>query len=114
MTTRGQTIARTINRIREKGGLTAQDIADAVGVGLRQVQNWAAGTVVPNRRDRLESLMDLQYVVELLSEVYTDEGIVMWLHARNRMLGGDRPLELLRERRVDDVIHVIEQLDRAH
>lgn len=108
--TESHSVARVINKARDEGGLSFQDIASIVGVGQRQVQNWAAGRSQPADNKRLRMLLDLQYVLDLLGEIYTAEGGLLWLHARNRTLAGARPVELLTEGRADEVIELLDQL----
>ena len=84
--------------------------ADIMGIGTRQVQNWAAGRGKPADAKRLRQLLDLQYVLDLLGEIYDPEGSLMWLHARNRLLHGERPLDLLGSGRTDEVIGVLDRL----
>lgn len=103
-------VARVITRAREQAGLSAADIAEIMGIGTRQVQNWAAGRGRPADNRRLRQLLDLQYVLDLLAELFDTEGSLMWLHARNRTLGGERPLDLLAEGRSDEVIHLLDRL----
>lgn len=88
------TYQRLVARARKS--LTSQEIAALTGVQARQVQNWAAGASRPERRAG-DKLLDLDYLISLLEEVYTDEGVEIWLHARNRSLDGQRPIELLSE-----------------
>jgi hypothetical protein len=45
-----------------------------------------------------------------LSDVYTDEGVVMWWRARNRMLGRERPCDLAADGRIDDVARIAAML----
>lgn len=103
-------VARVISRAREQAGLTVNDIAEIVGIGPRQVQNWAAGRGRPADNKRLRQLLDLQYVLDLLGEIFDAEGSLLWLHARNRTLGGERPLDLLSRGGTDEVIAVLDRL----
>lgn len=103
-------VARVIARAREQAGLTAAELAEIVGIGTRQLQNWASGRGTPATSARLRQLLDLQYVLDLIAEVFDDEGGVMWLHARNRTLGGERPLDLLASGRTDEVIELLDRL----
>jgi hypothetical protein len=104
-------VARVIHRAREQAGLSSQDVANLVGVGLRQVQNWSAGKGRPADRRRLKTLLDLQYVLDLLSDIYDPESALIWLHARNRLLGGERPLDLLSTPEgADEVIKLLDRL----
>ena len=81
-----------VQRVRR--GLTAQEVASVVDVQVRQVQHWAAGNNRPQGIAR-ERLLELDYIVELLSEIYDDEGIEIWLHSKNRSMEGQRPLDVL-------------------
>jgi hypothetical protein len=49
-------------------------------------------------------LLDIHTIVELLSDSYTNEGIDIWLHSRNRNLEMRRPIDLLIEGQVDEVL----------
>jgi transcriptional regulator with XRE-family HTH domain len=75
-------------------GIKQQEIADVVHVSDRAVRAWRTGSIQGPRYDRLAELRDL---VSLLSDSLTPRGVGQWLHARNRSLGGERPLDVLRE-----------------
>lgn len=89
--------------------LSLVEIGQITGVGDRAVQNWARGSSRPEGVSR-ERLLELKYVIEQLSDVYTDEGIEIWLHARQRGLGGRRPLDLLQEGQFEVVLTAVEHL----
>lgn len=89
--------------------LSLVEIGQITGVGDRAVQNWARGTSRPEGVSR-ERLLELKYVIEQLTDVYTDEGVEIWLHARQRALGGQRPLDLLREGRFEEILIEAERL----
>jgi transcriptional regulator with XRE-family HTH domain len=90
-------------------GLTVSEIGGVTGVSERAVQNWAAGKSRPEGQSR-ERLLELKYVIEGLADVYEDEGIEIWLHSRQRSLGGRSPLELLRDGRFTEVLDAIDRL----
>src|SRR5687768_2281532 len=75
--------------------ITTVELAEIAGVSERQVQNWAAGASRPQGATR-DRLLEVHYIVEQLGEVYSPEGVDIWLHARNRSLDGERPIDLLR------------------
>lgn len=106
----GASVARLIASARESAGLTNAELADAVGIGSRQLQNWAAGHGTPASSVRLRRLLDLKYVLELVEEVYGNDGATLWLHARNRLLEGQRPLDLIAANRADEVIDLLDRL----
>jgi uncharacterized protein (DUF2384 family) len=89
--------------------LSLVEIGKVAGVGERAVQKWAQGASKPEGRSR-DRLLELKYVIEELSDVYTDEGIDIWLHAPQRALGGQRPLDLLKDGRFEAVLEVVERL----
>lgn len=90
-------------------GLTVSEIGGITRVTDRSVQNWAAGKTKPEGESR-DRLLELKYVIEGLSDVFEDEGIEIWLHSRQRGLGGRTPLELLQEGRFDQVLEAIDRL----
>lgn len=89
--------------------LTLAEIGDIVGAGKRSVQKWAAGSARPEgtRRDRL---LELQYVIEELSDVFEPEGIQIWLRSRQRALAGQRPLDSLKAGQFLEVLDVVQRL----
>lgn len=101
--------ARIIEDLRETA-LTAAEVAAIAGVKERQVQHWAAGTHRPigSKRDRL---LELAYIVERLRDVYRPEGIDIWIHGRNRDLGGQRPIDLLKQGAFSTVLDAVERLE---
>jgi hypothetical protein len=101
--------ARIIEDLRETA-LTATEIAAIAGVKERQVQHWAAGTHRPSgtKRDRL---LELVYIVDRLRDVYRPEGIDIWLHGRNRDLGGEIPIRLLEQGDFATVLNAVERLE---
>jgi hypothetical protein len=101
--------ARIIEDLRETA-LTATELAAITGVKERQVQHWAAGTHRPSgtKRDRL---LELAYIIERLGDVYRPEGIDIWIHGRNRELGGVRPIDLLEQGDFSTVLNAVERLE---
>lgn len=100
--------ARIIKELRETA-LTTAELAEIAGVRDRQVHHWAAGTHRPKgeKRDRL---LETAYIVEQLADVYKPEGVDIWLHGRNKSLGGERPIDLLRARNFTAVLNAVERL----
>jgi transcriptional regulator with XRE-family HTH domain len=75
-------------------GITQSELGRAMGVSERTVQNWAAGQATPAGK-KLLRLLDIQTIIALLRDAYTDQGITIWLHSRNRNLGLRRPIDML-------------------
>lgn len=91
----GLTYLRIVEQVTGSG-ISQGELGQAVGASLRSVQSWAAGDAAPRGASR-ERLLDVKFIVEELQDVYTPEGVEIWLHARNRNLAGRRPLDLLIE-----------------
>jgi transcriptional regulator with XRE-family HTH domain len=86
-----------------KAGITQAELAKAVGSGPRAVNNWASGQNTP-RGEAVKRLLDVRTVIELLGDSYSDEGIDIWLHSRNRNLDMQRPIDLIVEGDIEKVI----------
>jgi transcriptional regulator with XRE-family HTH domain len=95
-----------------RSGITQTELGQAVGASLRTVQNWAAGKGMPAGA-KVRRLLDVQYIVRELREAYTDEGVQIWLHARNRNLGSKRPIDLLAGGEYDEVLAEAERVSAA-
>ena len=104
----GVTYALLVDEIRASG-ISSTELAEITGVRERQVQHWAAGSSKPRDLAR-GRLTDVYYIVNQLRDVYHPEGIEIWMHARNRDLGGRRPIDLLRSGEFSEVLEAIERL----
>lgn len=80
--------------------MTQGDVAAVTQVSDRAVRGWKTSDIRPDRYDRLAQLRDL---VILLSDSLTPRGVGQWLHAKNRLLEGQRPVDLLAEDRYEAV-----------
>ena len=108
---RRQTHATFVGVMQEVGasGLTQAELAKAVGASVRTLQTWAAGTSQPTGV-RATRLLDVKLILEKLRDVYTEEGIRIWLHSRNSDLGMRRPIELLEQGEIDAVLDEVDSL----
>lgn len=92
--------------------ITQAELAHAVGASVRTVQNWSRGGAAPRGHTAIR-LVDMQYLIGELREVYTDDAIQIWLRSRNRNLGGERPLDLLASDRYDEVLTEAQSIVRG-
>ena len=82
-------------------------VADLLGVSRSQPSRWRSGKeglALENRR----AVLDLDYVVARLHELWVPEVAKVWLASSNPRLGGGTPIEALRQRGVADVIDAID------
>lgn len=82
-------------------GLTQKDLASATGASERSVRNWARTSAI--RAGHEERLRELRDVALILQGSLTPRGVGQWLRARNRLLDGHRPIELLAAGRAEEV-----------
>lgn len=101
---------QTINRLNDAGGLKGVDIANLAQVDKGTVSRWKNGKASPNPNMQLV-LSDLKYVVDCLSEFYRPDEVRTWLQSRNRLLNGERAINLIYANRTKEVIIAIEQLN---
>jgi hypothetical protein len=102
-------IARKLDAIKEKGRMTAVDVANFLNTRPETVSRWRQGKAFP-RPDAQKRLMELEYIIDRLSDIYTPEEARLWLYARQKLLGGSIPAALIQADRTDELIAVIDQL----
>jgi len=81
-------------------GLTQQEVGTIAGVSARAVRQWSRGGIRPERYDRL---IEVREIALLLSGSLSPRGVGQWLHARNRLLHGERAVDLLAHGKGDEV-----------
>jgi uncharacterized protein (DUF2384 family) len=108
---RGLSFVRVLEDVTD-AGITQAELGRAVGASLRTVQNWAAAATVP-AGIKAQRLIDMQYIVRELRSVYTDEGVRIWLNSRNYNLDRRRPIDLLTEGKVEQVLDEAERVAQA-
>lgn len=84
-------------------------VAEALGVDRAQVKRWREGRTQPGP-ENADRIVGLDTVVELLSGHLEPGSIPKWLKGFNAHLGDRRPLDLLREGNLSDVVAAIEAL----
>lgn len=102
-------VAKTLDDLRTRGGLTGVDVANVAEVSKATVSRWSTGKAAPQPKTQLV-LSDLRYVVDSLAEFYTPDEIRVWLYARNALLNGERAIDLINAGRTEEVLSAIERL----
>ncbi len=103
---------RIVDELRTEAGLGLKELAALTHVQPRQVRNWETGYSRPSAESR-DRLLDVAYLMSHLADVYTPEGVEVWLHGRNRHLGGQRPIDLLEAGDFDVVRREVERLNHG-
>jgi transcriptional regulator with XRE-family HTH domain len=96
------TVSSTVRarQLREYFGLTQIELAHALGVNVRTVQNWDRdGDAGSPRR-----LRDIEELRTILKESLKGTDIPVWLGSESEAFAGARPIELLRQGKARDMV----------
>ena len=102
-------IARKLESLQKKGSIKSVDVANVLQIRPETVSRWNQGKAFP-QPEAERALLDLEYVVDQLADLYEPDEARLWLFARQKLLNGEIPAELIRQRRTDEVIRIIRQL----
>jgi transcriptional regulator with XRE-family HTH domain len=102
-------VARKLDSIRTKGGLKNIDVANVLGLRPEQVSRWNQGKAFP-QPEKERTLLELEYIIDELSDFYDPQEARLWLFSRQKLLDGQVPAELIQKGQIDEVRSVIAQL----
>src|ERR1700731_2233501 len=101
-------IARKLDLLQEKAAMRSIDVANLLGTRPETVSRWNLGKAFP-RSDAERTLLDLEYLVDLLSEIYQPEEARLWFYSRQKLLGGVAPAELIQAGKIQELIAAVDQ-----
>lgn len=90
-----------VEALRSAFGLTQAQLATAVGVSERTVQNWEAGRVSSQAERRVRDLAELK---DMLARYIARDAMQQWLISPNEALSGDAPRDWIIEGRARDLL----------
>ena len=102
-------VARKLELIRSKGGMKNIDVANVLGLRPETVSRWNQGKAFP-QPDAERTLLELEYIIDELSDFYDPQEARLWLFSRQKLLDGQVPAELIQKGRTEEVRDVIAQL----
>ena len=102
-------IARKIESIEQKGGMRSADVANILGTRPETVSRWNQGKAFP-RGETEKLLLDLDYIVDQLSDFYDPLEARVWLFSRQRLLEGESPVDLIQRGDTNAIIRILDQL----
>lgn len=102
-------IARKLELIQSKGAMRSVDVANLLGTRPETVSRWNQGKAFP-RPEAQHTLLELEYIVEQLSDFYEPQEARLWLFSRQKLLNGATPAELIQRGKTAEVIAIIDQL----
>ncbi len=86
----------TVRYLRKAAKLTEKELQAVTGADPRTIRRWTAAQDPADPQARYaERIDDLRDLVTLLAATLPDEQTGRWLRARNRLLRGGRPIDLL-------------------
>ena len=73
------------------------------------VSRWNNGKAFPHPKTE-KQLLELEYLVDQLSDFYEPADARLWLFSRQRLLNNETPAELIQKERIDEVLALVHQL----
>lgn len=104
-------VARKLESLRNKG-IKQTEVAILLRTRPEQVSRWNKGQAYP-RSSTEKTLLELEFIVDQLSDFYEPNEARQWLFSPQRQLEGNSPAELIREGKIDDVRRLVNQLRDA-
>jgi hypothetical protein len=102
-------IARKLETLQQKAAIRSIDVANVLQIRPETVSRWNQGKAFPQPGAE-RTLLDLEYVVDLLADFYEPQEARTWLFGRQKALDGDIPAELIHRGETERVLVVIKQL----
>lgn len=88
------------------------EVANLLGTRPETVSRWNQGRAYPHPKTE-QLLLELEYVVDQLSDFYEPNEARQWIFAPQKLLDGRSPAELIRSNRMDEVMRLVRQLREA-
>jgi hypothetical protein len=102
-------VARKLESLREKGAMRHTDVANILGTRPETVSCWNQGRAYPHGNTE-KMLLELEYIVDQLSDFYKPGEARIWIFSRQKLLSGESPAELINTGRIDEVLRLVNQL----
>lgn len=101
-------VARKLESLKNKG-LKQTEVAILLRTRPEQVSRWNKGQAYPHSSTE-KALLELEFIVDQLSDLYDPNEARVWLFAPQKLLNGAKPSELIQEGRIDEVRRLVNQL----
>ncbi len=76
------------------------------------MSRWNHGRAYPQPRKE-KTLLELEYIVDQLSDFNEPNEARQWIFAPQKHLEGRSPADLIRHGRIDDIMHLVNQMRDA-
>jgi len=105
-------IAVRLRIIDEKASLGLAEVASLLQVRPETVSRWNQGRAFPQPEPE-QRLLELGYIVEQLAELYKPDEARLWLLSPQKLFQGQKPVDLIRNGRFQEVLNVVHQLQEG-
>ncbi len=107
-------VARKLDSLRAKGAMRHIEVANLLGTRPETVSRWNQGRAYP-RASTEKTLLELEYIVDQLSDFYDPNEARQWIFSPQKLLAGASPAAMIRDGRIDEVLRFVNQLrDSVH
>ena len=102
-------LARKLDSIRDKADLKNFDVAQLLSTRVETVSRWKQGHAYPHRNTE-KALLELEYVIDQLSDIYEPNEARQWLFSPQKLLDGLSPASLIQDGRIEEVRRLVNQV----
>jgi uncharacterized protein (DUF2384 family) len=107
-----QAVSKRLDTIRAKSAMRNVEVANLLRTRPETVSRWNQGRAYPHAKSE-KMLLELEYVVDQLSDFYEPHEARQWIFAPQKLLNGESPAQLIRSDRMDEVMRLVRQLREA-
>jgi len=105
-------VTKKLDTLRVKGAMKNVEVANLLRTRPETVSRWNQGRAYPHAKTE-KALLELEYVIDQLSDFYEPNEARQWIFAPQKLLDGMSPAELIRSDRMDEVMRLVRQLREA-
>lgn len=105
-------VGKRLDSLRTKGAMRNVEVANLLGTRPETVSRWNQGRAYPHAKTE-KMLLELEYVIDQLSDFYEPNEARQWIFAPQKLLDGMSPAELIRNNRMDEIMRLVRQLREA-
>ncbi len=102
-------VARKLESLRTKGAMRHIEVANLLGTRPETVSRWNQGRAYPHASSE-KTLLELEYIVDQLSEFYEPNEARQWIFSPQKLLKGACPAALIRDGGIDEVLRLVNQI----